>query len=160
MARTASNGNVKTMTEAQLKTAERTYYLLYVMFQIAFIVLFSYFLFYFHKLKKEDCKCALGWRSKTLQVVLAGIVVMLIVNMFYKGKYAKWLRYIDLVLVLVFIVVGFQFSSETRKTQCQCALTPAFRILDIVNMVMLVTLIANLIVYLVTLVMAYAYANK
>jgi len=146
--------------DKDFKAPVRAMYLITLMVQIAVIVLFAYFIHYFKQLKQEQCTCALSWRTKLLQFVLMGMILIMVARMFLRGKWDNILSMVALIMSLTFILVTFQFSMKVRKDQCECAMTPAFRVLDIVNMVQVFLLMLYLFFYVVGMILVYLYARK
>jgi len=105
--------------------------------QTLWIVLIAYFVYYFQRLEAIKCKCAISWRSNVLRGVLIAMILLLVLKMFLRGQYGVLLYILHIALVLTFIVVSRQFLIKTRSLRCDCAKVPAFRVLDIVNIIMI-----------------------
>ena len=133
------------ITNEYKKNQIRALYVIMLMLQITWIVLFSYFIHYFNKLKQDECSCALSWRINFMMGLLAGMVVLIVAKLFLRGKFIRWAALLQGVFAIAFTLIAFQFSKTVRDDQCQCALTPAFRILDIVNMLMVFTLVLTVL---------------
>ena len=146
--------------DVSLNATFRILFLMLVLIQIAWIMLFAYFLHYFQKLKEVGCKCAIGWRSKVLQVVMLSMIGLLVLQMALRGKYGGVLSLVQFLLVITFIVVTRQFLHATRSTQCVCAQTTAFRALDIVNIIMIFMLVLMLLRTFAGIFLAYMFAKK
>lgn len=143
-----------------LNSNVRAMYLIALMLQIAWIVMLAYFLHYFVQLKQSECTCALSWRTTLLRALLAGMIVILVLNLFLRGSYMNILSILQFAVVVTFIVVAFQFSRSVRRDGCYCAQTTAFRVLDIVNMVMLIVLSLSIIVQVARLVLVYMFSKS
>jgi hypothetical protein len=121
--------------------------------QILWIVLFSYFLYYFQYLKAIQCKCAIGWRNSVLQAVLIGMILMFVLRMYLRGQRVVLLSIIQFAMIITFIIVSRQFLNKTRNMNCECAYVRAFRVLDIVNIIMIfllvLALLSSLFIFLV-----------
>jgi hypothetical protein len=115
--------------------------------QTLWIVLIAYFVYYFQHLEAIKCKCAISWRSNVLRGVLIAMILILVLKMFLRGQYGFLLYILHIALVLTFIVVSRQFLSQTHRLRCDCAKVPAFRVLDVVNIVMIFLFALVVILY-------------
>jgi len=116
--------------------------------QVVWIVLCAYFIFYFQHLESIRCKCATGWRNDVLRTVLIALIVLVVLRMYMRGALGVVLTLVEAALLLTFVIVSRQFLSKTLSMQCECAQVPAFRVLDIVNIIMIYLMVFGLLLSL------------
>lgn len=112
-------------------------HVLLLVLQVTWIVLFAYFIHYFTKLKSSGCLCAVGWRSKAMQMLLIAMIILFVATILLRGRFGLATNYLIIACVLAFVVISYQFVHETRHSHCECAKTRAFRALDIFTIIMM-----------------------
>jgi hypothetical protein len=118
---------------------------IFLLLNLGMIVLNAYFLFYVHKIERDGCKCALGWRRSFLEVSLVLFVLMGIVSLVVDWEdHFMWLSALYNGLIIAYLFVTREFINDMRSQSCQCAQTKAFEVLNIVNIIALFLLAAML----------------
>lgn len=136
-----------------------------IAFQVAWIVVFAYFLHYFNHMKRTDCKCAAEWRFQyPLRIVLVALILLLTVSILMRGRFGTPLLIIEMLLIIAFTWFSYMFSSRVRNSdnalECNCAKTTAFKALDVINIIILVLLALTVLKVIATMFVLHAYSHK
>ena len=102
-----------------------------VVFSILFLVMFVFVYMWIVKLEKTGCECSKDWRRGFIKVYALIILVMVVLEIFFKLPDVVGIIYA--VLSLVFIVVVFQYIHELKRIKCGCSESQTRDILEIVN---------------------------
>jgi len=127
------------------RASSRTPFMVVVVATILMITMWSYFLYYFNKLKQSECVCALTWRRTTLQALLATMILMLVINLVTSGRYNVLVTLLNVPISAAFILITFLFINNVKSTECECAKTFDFYMLTIINIISLVWYALSLI---------------
>jgi hypothetical protein len=120
--------------------------LFFVLLGAAMFLLNAWFLYYMDRLERDGCKCAQGWKRTFIQISLIAFLFMALVSIFVNVE-GHWFVVAVLfqALTISYVLITRQFITEIKSEQCLCAETPAFKVLDVVNMAQLVLLATSMV---------------
>ena len=105
---------------------------------VGMIVLNAYFLYYTYQLDKPGsaCLCSLGWRRSFIEASLLMFVVVGIVGLVVDWEdHFLWLSALYYGVIVAYLLVTRDFIRKMEHTQCGCAESRAFQLLNVVNVV-------------------------
>lgn len=113
-----------------------------VLLSVAMILLNAWFLYYMDRLERDGCKCAQGWKRSFIQFSLMVFIALAVLSYFVNVRGGKWFG-IGLMLqaiTIAYVLVTREFIHDIKEDHCLCAETPAFKVLNFVNIVQLLIL--------------------
>lgn len=118
-----------------------------IIFSVLFLVLFAFVYMWIVRLEKTGCECSKDWRRTFIKVYAIIILVMVVIEIFF--KLPEVIGVIYAILSLVFIIVVFQYIHELKRIKCECSESKTRDILEIVNYIQIavVSLFALVIIF-------------
>lgn len=134
-----------------------------ILLALTMYALSIWILVYMFKLEKTNCKCALGWKHRFIQVMLFVILLNpFLVLLGRKAKIENVVRSITGILSLVYIVITFMYVKELEDSKCGCSEDSArttMKVINYINIAVLSMFILAMIVGSVILVKAVGSSN-
>lgn len=118
-----------------------------IVFSVLFLILFAFVYMWIVRLEKTGCECSKDWRRNFIKVYALVILVMVIIEIFFKLPEVVGVIYA--ILSLIFIIVVFQYIHELKRIKCECSESKTRDILEIVNYIQIavVALFALVIIF-------------
>jgi hypothetical protein len=123
------------------------------------IVLFSWlildaiFLYYVDHIRRTGCVCAMGWKRTFMQVALIAFIasyLLMIIGWRASTRAMRVLIHSFLVILSVaFIAVTRSFINDIKRSDCACARTTVYSILNIINYLRIALLIIGFVVVVI-----------
>ena len=120
----------------------------FVILDIARIVLNAFFLYYTYHLQKSGCSCAMNWRRTFMEVSLFIFVLLGLLRLFGMRRNV-WVDMFDAILFVTYVVITRQFLLMMKRSQCYCARNKTFKWLDIINYLQIVMLCLLLLIHVI-----------
>ena len=103
---------------------------------LALIALDVYILLYIIKLETIGCDCAMDWRRMYIMFFIAFHVLLMMSMIFLGTSYSSpFLGIVSFVASVLFIVFSLQYVHRLKKEKCECSLSRARDVLEIVAII-------------------------
>lgn len=126
-----------------------------MIFELLWVLLNAWFLYYVEELKLHGCACALGWKRLFIMASLVVFIAVLIVSTFFRWEtVVPGLVPVYVLVALSYVIVARMFIDDIKRAHCKCAEGEALTALNIVNVVQIIGIVVTA-VYVLYLILVH-----